>query len=99
MHSEKPIYAPPRVSEVSQNSSSIPFRLTDAGSLSLSSFEGGSSSASSFHASLVQATNGVVSLALCPQVVSQAPYGVRHWLLNLAWRWRDSNAFRYADIQ
>ena len=30
-------------------------------------------SASSFHASLLQAIDGVMSLALCPQVVSQAP--------------------------
>ena len=33
---------------------------------------GRSSSASSFHASLLQAISGVMSLALCPQVVSQA---------------------------
>ena len=40
----------------------------------VSSFQGRSSraSASSFHASLLQAINGVMSLALCPQVVSQA---------------------------
>ena len=37
-----------------------------------SSFQGRSSSASSFNASLVQAISGVMSLALCPQVVSQA---------------------------
>ena len=37
----------------------------------LSSYLGGSFSASSFNASLLQAINGVVSLALCPQVVSQ----------------------------
>ena len=42
-------------------------------SLSLSSFQGRSSSASSFHTSLLQAVAGVMSLALCPQVVSQAP--------------------------
>ena len=30
------------------------------------------SSASSFHASLLQEINGVMSLALCPQLVSQA---------------------------
>ena len=45
-------------------------RLIDDGPLS--SFQGRSSSASSFHASLLQAINGVMSLALCPQVVSQA---------------------------
>ena len=39
----------------------------------LSSFQGRSSSASSFHASVLQAIGGVLSLALCPQVVSQAP--------------------------
>ena len=36
-------------------------------------FKEGSSSASSSHASLLQAIDGVMSLALCPQVVSQAP--------------------------
>ena len=35
-------------------------------------FQGRSSSASSFLASLLQAIDGVMSLALCPQVVSQA---------------------------
>ena len=50
-------------------------RLTDDGPLS--SFQGRSSSASSFHASLLQAINGVMSLALCPQVVSQAPQHFR----------------------
>ena len=50
------------------NSSNV--RLTDDGPLS--SFQGRSSSASSFHASLLQASSGVMSLALCSQVVSQA---------------------------
>ena len=45
-------------------------RLTDDGPLS--SFQGRSSSASSFHASLLQAIGGVMCLTLCPQVVSQA---------------------------
>ena len=45
-------------------------RLIDDGPLS--SFQERSSSVSSFNASLLQATNGVMSLALCPQVVSQA---------------------------
>ena len=40
-------------------------------------FKGRSSSASSFHASLLQAIDGVVSLALCPQVVFQAPQQFR----------------------
>ena len=47
------------------------FALIDDGSFS--SFQGRSSSASSFHASLLQAISGVMSLALCPQLVSQAP--------------------------
>ena len=55
------------------NSSNV--RLTDDGPLS--SFRGRSSSASSFHASLLQAIDGLVSLALCPQVVSQAPQHFR----------------------
>ena len=45
-------------------------RLIDDGPLS--SFEGRSSSGFSFHASLLQAIDGVMFLALCPQVVSQA---------------------------
>ena len=36
---------------------------------SLSSFQGRSSNASSFHASLLQVIDGVMSLALCPQLV------------------------------
>ena len=43
----------------------------------LSSFQGRASSTSSFHASLFQAINGVMSLALCLQVVSQAPQHLR----------------------
>ena len=46
-------------------------RLIDDGSLS--PFQGRLTSSSSFHASLLQAIDGVMSLALCPQVVSQAP--------------------------
>ena len=38
----------------------------------LSSFQGRLSSASSFNASLLQTISGVMFLALCPQVVSQA---------------------------
>ena len=45
-------------------------RLTDDGALS--SFQGKSSIASCFHTSLLQATDGVMFLALCLQVVSQA---------------------------
>ena len=50
-------------------------RLIDDGPLS--SFQKLSFSASSFHASLLQAIDGVMSLALCPQVVSQAPQHFR----------------------
>ena len=46
-------------------------RLIDDGPLS--SFQGRSSSTSSFNASLLQAIDGVMSLVLYPQVVSQAP--------------------------
>ena len=52
------------------NSSNV--RLTDDGPLS--SFQGRSSSASSFHASLI---DGVMFLALCSQVMSQAPQHFR----------------------
>ena len=45
--------------------------LTDDGPLS--SFQERSSSASSFYTSLLQAIDGVMSLALCPLVASQAP--------------------------
>ena len=55
------------------NSSNV--RLTDDGRLS--SFQGRSSSASSFHASLLQAIDGVMSLALCPQAMSQSPQHFR----------------------
>ena len=61
MRSEKPICAPPRASEVSRNFSfeTVPMfvRLTMAVSRP---FKGRSSSASSFHASLFQAVDGVV---------------------------------------
>ena len=50
------------------NSSNV--HLTDDGHLS--SFQERASSASSFHTFLLQATDGVMFLALCPQVVSQA---------------------------
>ena len=49
--------------------------LTDDGSSS--SFPGRSPGASSFHASLLQLIDGVLSLVLCPQVVSQAPQHFR----------------------
>ena len=55
------------------NGSSV--RLTDDGPLW--SFQGRSSGASSFHASLLQAIDGVTSLDLGPQAVSQAPQHFR----------------------
>ena len=68
-------------STLSHNFASVAFetvshvRLIDDGPLS--SFQGTSSRASSFHASLLQAIGGVMSLAYCPQVVSQAPQHFR----------------------
>ena len=50
-------------------------RLIDYGPLS--SFQGRSFSASSFHASFLQVIDGMMCLALCPQVVSQAPQHFR----------------------
>ena len=71
--SEKPICAPPRLSEVSLTLllKRFQIRLIDDGPLS--SFEGRSSSASSFYASLLQAIDGEMSLAVCPQIVFQVP--------------------------
>ena len=40
-------------------------------------FQGISSNASSFNASLLQVIDGVMSLALCPQIVSQVPQHFR----------------------
>ena len=74
MRSEKPIILrfTPSLGSFPQhclwNGSNV--HLTDDGPLS--SFQGRLSSASSFHASLFQAIEGMMSLALCPQVVSQA---------------------------
>ena len=77
MCSLKPICAPPRLSEVSPTLllGGCSVRLIDDGPLS--SFQGRSSSASTFHDSLLQAIDGVMSLALCPQAVSQAPQHFR----------------------
>ena len=75
MHWETPIRAPPRLLEVSTIcclSDSFNVSLTD--DVSLSSFQGISSSASSFHPS--QVIDGVMSLALCPQLVAEAPQHV-----------------------
>ena len=77
MRSEKPIKlcVPPRLSEVSTTSpSNVPngfnVRLTDDGPFA--SFQGRLSSASSFNASFLQAIDGVMALASCPQVVSSS---------------------------
>ena len=84
VRSEKPICVPPRLSKFSptllsdnlSDDETVPVaRLIDYGPLS--SFQGRSFSASSFHASLLQVIDGVMSLALCPQVVSQAPQHFR----------------------
>ena len=80
MRSEKPICAPLRLSEVFPTLPLKRFQcqfvwLTIA--LSVSSFQGRSSSASSVHASLLQVIDGVRSLALCPQVVFHAPQHFR----------------------
>ena len=72
MHSEKPICAPPRLSEIVPMSPVPMFVRLSVPALSRP-FKGRSSSDSSFHASLLQAIDGVMSLALCPRVVSQAP--------------------------
>ena len=69
VHSQKSICAPSRLSEIFADGA------FDDGPLS--SFQGRSSSASFFHASLLQAIDGVMSVALCPQVVSQAPQHCR----------------------
>ena len=58
MRSKNHICPPPHLSEVSPT---LPLN------------KGRSSSAFSFHASLLQAIDGVISLALCLQVGSQAP--------------------------
>ena len=50
------------------------------------SFQGRRSSASSFRASLLQSISGVMSLALCPQVVSQAPQHFRASKTSNLWR-------------
>lgn len=71
MHSEKPIYTPPYLSEVFP----VSVLLID-GDLFLS-FKGKSLSASSFYTSLLQVLNGVMSVALSLQVVSQAPQHFR----------------------
>ena len=61
---EKPIYAPPCLR-------SFPNIVCMIDGGPLSSFQGRSFSISSFHTSLLQAVSGMMSLALCLQVVSQ----------------------------
>ena len=65
--SEKPICAPPRLSEVSPTLplKRLQFSSTDDGPLS--SFQVRSAVSSSFNVSLLQEINGVMSLALCSQ--------------------------------
>ena len=71
MRPEKPVYASPRLSQVSPmfnclwNISNV--RLIDDGPLS--SFQGRLSSASPFHTSLFPAIDGMMFSALWPQVV------------------------------
>ena len=68
IRSEKPICAPSRLSDPQRclwNGSNV--RLLDDGSLS--SFQGKSSCVSPLNISLLQAIKGMMSLALCPQVV------------------------------
>ena len=78
MLSEKAICAPPRLSAVSLTLPLKQFQCSSDGDDGpLSSFQGRSSNASSFHASLLQVIHGVMSLALFPQVVSQAAQNFR----------------------
>ena len=48
----------------------VPMSICLTDDVALSSFEGRSSSASTFHSSLLQVVSGAMSLALCPQAVS-----------------------------
>ena len=76
MHSEKPICASRCLSKISPKLPLKRFRCSsDDGPPS--SFQGRLSSAPSFKASLLQAISGVMSLALCPQVLSQASQHLR----------------------
>ena len=70
MRSKMPTGAPHRLRSFPNVAFKMLPMLSDDGPLS--SFQKRSSSASSFHASLLQAINGVMSLALCPPVMSQA---------------------------
>ena len=66
MHSEKPICAPPCLLEIFPT---LPLNVHLTDDDPLSSFQRRSPSASSFDASLFQAIDGVMSLALFPLVV------------------------------
>ena len=79
MRSEKQIIlcSPPRLSEVSPMFPFGTVAMLVWLTMALSTFQGRSSSASSFQPSRLQAIDGVMSLALCPQVVSQAPQHFR----------------------
>ena len=73
MRSEKPICDPPRLSAISPSLPLKRFQCSSDRRWPSRPFKGRSSSASSFHASLLQGTDGVMHLAFRPQVVSQAP--------------------------
>ena len=77
MRLEKPTCASPRLQTFSQRCLWNGSKVLLIGDGPLSSFQGRSSSASSFHNSLLQAIDGVMFLALRPQVVSQAPQHLR----------------------
>ena len=82
---EKPICAPPRLSEVSPTLPLKQFQCSSDWwwpSLVLSM-----KSDSSFKASLLQEIHGVMSLALCPQVVSQASQHFRSFETHATWGW------------
>ena len=81
MRSKKPICAPPSLSQKFPqcrlwNRSGV--RLIDDDPLS--SLHGKLSSASSFHASPLQVIEGLMSLALYPQVVSQVSQAPQHFI-------------------
>ena len=69
--SEQPILSQEFPQHCLSNSSNV--HLIDNGSLSYLQFHGKLSSISSFRGSLLQVINDVMSLALCPEVGSQAP--------------------------
>ena len=72
MRSEKPICDPPRLSAISPSLPLKRFQCSSDRRWPSRPFKGRSSSASAFYASLLQAIDGVMPLALCPQGVSQA---------------------------